>query len=114
VRIALVVPRSMDDDAIRDAAAETYRELVAEGHDVDCFVVADPSTVEGFTGEARTRLCVVDHGFRSEQWSRRPPTIASAAEAVMVRVAASRLRALLARADRRAGYDAVIEPRWSR
>jgi hypothetical protein len=42
VRVALVVSRSLDDDAVRHAATSTHRELVAEGHDVDCFVIADP------------------------------------------------------------------------
>ena len=102
----------MDDDAVRSAALDTYRELVAEHHEVDCFLVADPRALDGFDDDARTRLCVVDHEFRSERWAGRSPAIVRVAESVMVRVAAMRLRRLLARANRRARYDAFVQPRW--
>jgi hypothetical protein len=112
VRIALVVPRSVDDDAVRSAAIETYRDLVAEGHVVDCFLVADPRAVDGFGDDARTRLCVVDHEFRAERWTSRSSSPARIAEALFVRAAAVRLRRLLARTGRRVSYDAFVEPRW--
>jgi hypothetical protein len=112
VRIALVVPRSMDDDAVRSAAIATYRDLVAEDHEVDCFLVADPRGLDGFGVDARTRLCVVDHEFRAERWSNRSPALARVTEYLLVRVAALRLRRLLARANRRVAYDAFIQPRW--
>jgi hypothetical protein len=112
VRVALVVLRSMDDAAVRRAAEATYRDLAAVGHEVDCFVVGDPRVVEGFAGAERTQLCVVDDGFRSEQWEGRAPAVVRTAREVMVRVAATRLRALVARADRRSAYDAFVQPRW--
>ena len=112
VRVALVVPRSVDDDAVRDATLESYRALVTEGHEVDCFLVADPRSVDDFGDADRTRLCVVDHGFRAERWSGRPPGLARAVEVTCVRAATVRLRALVARAHRRAAYDAFVEPRW--
>src|SRR5262249_45172590 len=105
------VPRSMEDDAVRSAAVATYHELLVEGHDVDCFLVGDPSTLDGF-GDARTRLCVVDHGFRPEPWTDRAPMMGRSVERARVRMAAVRLHALLARADRRDAYDAFVEPRW--
>jgi hypothetical protein len=104
----------VDDDAVRRAALETYRDLVAEGHEVDCFLVADPHTVEHFGDASRTRLCVVDHGFRAERWSDRSPGLARAVERAAVRAATTRLRALVARANRRAAYDAFVQPRWPR
>ena len=88
-----MVPRSIDDDAVRRAADVTYHDLVTEGHEVDCFVVGDPRVVSAFGGD-RTRLCVVDDGFRSEQWQAQAPAIARAAQQLMTRVAARRLRAL--------------------
>jgi hypothetical protein len=111
VRVALVVPQSVDDDAVRDATIATYRDLVAEGHDVDCFLVADPRSLDGFGDDARTRLCVVDHGYRAERWSRCSPLLARAVERASLRAATKRLRALVARADRRAAYDAFVQPR---
>jgi hypothetical protein len=102
----------MDDDAVRSAALATYRELVAEDHDVDWFLVADPRALDGFDGDTRTRLCVVDHEFRAERWARRSPALARLAESVMVRVAVMRLRRLLGRANRRKRYDAFVQPRW--
>src|SRR5262245_3190710 len=104
----------MDDDAVRTAAIATYRDLVAEDHEVDCFLVADPRALEGFGDDARTRLCVVDHEFRAERWTRRSPALARMAHDLLVRVAALRLRGLLARANRRVAYDAFIQPRWQR
>jgi hypothetical protein len=112
VRVALVVPRSMDDVAVRRAAEATYHDLAEAGHEVDCFVVGDPRAVEGFAGAERTRLCVVDDGFRSERWRGRAPAVAGVAREVMARVAVTRLRALVTRADRRAAYDAFVQPRW--
>jgi len=114
VRVALVVSRSLDDDAVRDAATVTYHELVAEGHEVDCFVMADPRAVDAFADGDRTQLCVVDHGYRAEQWEGRSAAVARAAHGVMARVAAARLRALVTRADRREAYDAFVQPRWPR
>ena len=102
----------MDDAAVRDATIATYRDLVAAGHDVDCFLVADPRRLDAFTGD-RTRLCVVDHGFRAGRWAQRPPAVASAAEAVMVRAARRRLRAMVGRSNRRVPYDAFVHPRWT-
>ena len=112
VRVALVVPRSMEDVAVRRATATTYRELVAAGHDVDCFLVGDPRVAEALEAFDRTRLCVVDDGFRSEQWAARAPTVTRSAQQLMARVATARLRAVVARAHRRAAYDAFVQPRW--
>jgi hypothetical protein len=114
VRIALVVPRSLDDDDVRRAATVTYRELVDEGHEVDWFVIGDPRVVDGLEVDDRTRLCVVDDGFRAERWEARAPAVTRAAQHAMVRVAATRLRALVARAQRRSAYDAFVQPRWGR
>ena len=112
MRVALVVSRSLDDDAVRHATTLTYRELVAEGHDVDCFVTGDPRVVGEFADQDRTRLCVVDHGYRAEPWEARSPAVARTAQRVMARVAAARLRALVTRAHRREAYDAFVQPRW--
>jgi hypothetical protein len=118
VRVALVVPRSLDDDDVRRAATTTYRHLVAAGHEVDCFVIGDPRVVGAFEVDAgvgdRTRLCVIDDGFRSETWDGRAPVLARAAQQTMARVAARRLRALVTRANARAEYDAFVQPRWER
>jgi hypothetical protein len=114
VRVALVVPRSLDDDAVRRAVAATYRDLVGEGHEVDCFVVGDPRVVGELATDDRTRLCVVDDGFRSEHWEARAPAVTRAAQRAMARVAATRLRTLLTRAHRRMPYDAFVQPRWDR
>jgi len=112
VRIALVVPRSVDDAAVRRVAATTYRDLLAEGHDVDCFVVGDPRCAESLAAPDRTRLCVVDDGFRAERWQAGRPAVARAVQQAMARIAATRLRAVVARAHRRASYDAFVQPRW--
>ena len=101
----------MDDDAVRSAALATYRDLVAEDHEVDCFLVADPRALDGFGDDARTRLCVVDHEFRAERWSSRSPALARVTQSLLVRVAALRLRRLLAQANRRVAYDAFVQPR---
>jgi len=114
VRVALVVPRSLDDDAVRRAAEVTYRDLVGEGHEVDCFVVGDPRVVGEFGPDDRTRLCVVDAGFRLEHWEARAPAVARAARLATARVAATRLRTLVMRAHRRAAYDAFVQPQWAR
>ena len=114
VRVALVVPRSLDDDAVRRAAETTYRDLVGEGHEVDCFVVGDPRRVEDLEPGDRTRLCVVDDGFRSERWAPRAPTVTRTAQQLMARVAATRLRTLLTRAHRRMPYDVFVQPPWDR
>jgi len=102
----------MADVAVRSAAVATYRDLCADGHEVDCFLVADPCGVDGFGDEARTRLCIVDPGFRAVRWSDRPPVLARAVERVAVRIAAIRLRGLVVRAGRRVKYDAFVRPRW--
>jgi hypothetical protein len=102
----------MDDAAVRDATTATYRDLVAAGHDVDCFLVADPRALDAFTGDP-TRLCVVDHGFRADRWEHRPRVVTAAAEALMVRAAGRRLRAMVGRANRRVEYDAFVHPRWT-
>jgi len=102
----------MEDVAVRRATATTYRELVAAGHAVDCFVVGDPRRVEDLEPGDRTRLCVVDDGFRSERWASRAPTVTRTAQQLMARVAARRLRALVARSHRRLEYDAFVQPRW--
>lgn len=109
-----MVPRSIDDDAVRRATLETYRDLVAEGHEVDCFLVADPRAIEGSDDVVRTRLCVVDHGFRADRWSDRSPALAGVVERASVRAAMLRLRALVARTDRRDAYDAFVQPRLPR
>jgi hypothetical protein len=114
VRVALVVPWSLDEDVVRRAATDTYRELVAEGHEVDCFVVGDPRAVDAFAADDRTRLCVVDDGYRSEQWEARAPAVARVAQQAMARVAAARLRTLVTRSHRRAAYDAFVQPDWDR
>ena len=100
----------MDDDAVRAVALDTYRDLVAQGHEVDCFLVAAPGAVDGFGDGDRTRLCVVDHEFRAERWTNRSPALARAAESLLVRAAAVRQRRLLTRANRRAPYDAFVQP----
>ena len=114
MRVALVVPRSVDDDDVRRAVTATYRELVAAGHEVDCFVIGDPRLVDELEVEDRTRLCVVDDGFRSGTWATRAPAMARAVRQAMVRVAAGRLRAVVTRAQRHAEYDAFVQPRWER
>ena len=99
---------------MRRAAEVTYRDLVGEGHEVDCFVVGDPRVVDEFGPHDRTQLCVVDDGFRPEHWEARAPTVARAAQLAMARLAATRLRALVTRAHRRRPYDAFVQPRWDR
>ena len=111
MRVALVVPRSVDDDGVRSAALEAYRDLVADGHEVDCFLIADPKGVDGFGGAERTRLCVVDHGFRRERWSNRSRALGRTVERASVRAATLRLNAIVARAHQRAAYDAFVQPR---
>jgi hypothetical protein len=110
VRIALVVPRSVDDDAVRRAALDVYHELTAAGHEVDCFVIADPNGVDGFL-EDRTRLCVVDQGFRRERWSNRSPALTRVVERASIRAAGMRLNTIVARAHHRLAYDAFVQPR---
>ncbi len=114
MRVALVVSRSLDDAAVLHAATLTYRELIVEGHDVDCFVMADPRFVGEFADGDRTQLCVVDHGYRAERWEARSAAIARATKRVMARVAAARLRALVTRAHQCEMYDAFVQPRWPR
>ena len=113
MRVALFVSGSSDDHAVYDAARVTYRELVAEDHDVDCFLVGSPTRLDGFATD-RTRLCVVDSGFRAGRWTRLPAPIARLVRAGVVHGAERRLRGAFTRAARRAAYDAVVEPRRDR
>jgi len=104
----------MDDDRVRSAVFGSYHDLVAEGHEVDCFLVADPCALDGFGEDARTRLCVVDPELRAEGWMSRSPALARVAASLHARVAAARLDRLLSRSNRRVPYDAFVQPGASR